>query len=75
MSLVRNEQTKLTASWLNAISAASIAVGGFAQLAPVVSGASAATSAATVALFGLVWIILGVAIHWAARRVLRGLQE
>jgi VIT1/CCC1 family predicted Fe2+/Mn2+ transporter len=73
MSLVRNERTKLTASWLNAISAASIAVGGFAQLAPLFSGSSAPSW--LVAVLGFGWILLGFVLHWLARHVLGGLEE
>ena len=73
MSLIRNERTKLTASWLNSISAASIAVGGFAQLAPLVSGTAVATW--LVALLGCGWIVLGFVLHWLARHVLGRLEE
>lgn len=60
MSLIHNERTKLTASCLNAISAASIAVGALAQLAPLFSGASIIDRGAAGA-FSLAWTALGVA--------------
>jgi hypothetical protein len=75
MSLVRNEQTKLTASWLNAISAASIAVGGFAQLAPLFSGTVVAPSPIGTALFTAVWFAIGFVLHIAGRMMLRRLEE
>ena len=63
MPLVKNEQTKLTASWLNGISAASIAVGGFAQLAPLLTGANAPSGPAGVLWFSTIWIVFGLALH------------
>jgi hypothetical protein len=74
MSLVRNEQTKLTASWLNAISAASIAVGGFAQMAPVFSGVAIVGSASVLGGFTAIWFAVGVGLHMLARRLLRRLE-
>ena len=75
MSLIRNEQTKLTASWLNAISAASIAVGGFAQLAPLLSGVVVAPRPVLAATFSAIWFGIGGSLHVMARRTLRGLVE
>ena len=74
MSLIDNERTKLTAAWLNAISAAAVAVGGFAQLAPLVSG-TASTSFTTVAVFGLAWFGFGLVLHLAALWFLGRLKE
>ncbi len=75
MSPVRNEQTKLTASWLTSISAASIAVGGFAQLAPLFSGMAVAPSLGATALFTAVWFAIGFVLHLGGRLVLRRLEE
>ncbi len=75
MSLIHSERVKLTANWLNAISAASIAVAGFAQLAPFVAGSVAPGSPGSVLWFSTVWIVLGLALHVAARLALRGLKE
>jgi len=73
VSLIENERTKLPASWLNSISAASIAVGGFAQLVPLLGG-SPATQAATGWLSAAL-IALGLTLHVAARRWLGRLRE
>ena len=74
MSLIHNERIKLTANWLNSISAASIAVGGFAQLAPLFTGI-AAQSVPIVSVFSIGWIIFGITMHLIARVVLGGLRE
>jgi hypothetical protein len=74
MSLIHNERVKLTANWLNAISAASIAVGGFAQLAPSFTG-MVVNSVPVVSVFSIGWIIFGIAMHLVARVVLGGLRE
>ena len=73
--MIRNEQTKLTASWLNAISAASIAVGGFAQLAPWFSGATVVQSPAVTAIFTGTWFVFGFVLHLSGRLYLKRLVE
>ena len=74
MSLVRNEQTKLTASLMNTISGAIFITG---VVAPVVAssydlpGLNRGWSAISASL---VWIVLGGVIHAIARHLLRKLQ-
>ncbi|MDB5558303.1 MAG: hypothetical protein JWQ36_1237 [Enterovirga sp.] len=75
MSLVHNERIKLTANWLNSISAASMAVGGFAQLAPLAAGSVTPGNPTGVVWFSTVWIVLGLALHVTARILLKRLQE
>ncbi len=75
MSLIRNEQTKLTASWLNAISAASIAVGGFAQLAPWFSGTATVQRPDVTAIFTGSWFLFGFVLHLGGRLYLKRLDE
>ena len=74
MSLIHNERTKLTANWFNAISAASVAVGAFAQLAPFVVGTTPASGLA-VAGFSLAWLAGGGGLHVVARWLLGRLRE
>ena len=72
MSLVGNEQTKLTATWLNGIAIAAVAVGGIAPFAAAIVGT---TSLATALVSAAVWFSFGLVIHWGARAVLRRLVE
>lgn len=72
MSLVRNEQTKLTATWLNGIAIAAIAVGTIAPSTAAIVGTAAPAAAIIV---GLVWFIAGCGLHVLARLMLRGLRE
>ena len=72
MSLVRNEQTKLTATWLNGVAIGAVAIGGIAPFAAVILGTSNFVSTVLSAMF---WIAFGLALHWGARQVLRRLIE
>jgi hypothetical protein len=73
MSLVHNEQVKLTATALNNV-AVGFVVGGF--VAPVVGFSQALDVRAGAApiLFSLVWLATGFALHVSARIVLRRLK-
>lgn len=77
MSLVHNERTKLTSSYLNTASGAFFAAGVVAPLAAVVfgvTGSSSPVSALTV-VFGITTFFLAsVTLHLAARYVLKGLK-
>ena len=72
MSLVRNEQVKLSATYLNGLAIAVAAVGGIAPLLSYALGSVAAPR---------LWIVASVAIclfvstvlHYYARRILRNL--
>lgn len=71
MSLIRNEQTKLTATFLNGLAIAIFAVGG---LAPLFSNLyNPAGIPALVYLVGAVCFVASVVLHWTARQVLKGL--
>jgi hypothetical protein len=76
MSLVFNERTKLTASWLNTLATALIAAGGFAPAAAFLYGLQ---SSSVDGRF-LVGLILGCAVsggclHWLGRVLLGRLRE
>lgn len=72
MSLVHNEQTKLTATWLNGIAIAAVAVGG---IAPFVAALTGTASIPAAVVGALAWLFFGLILHWSARRVLRRLIE
>jgi Na+/melibiose symporter-like transporter len=77
MSLLHNERTKLTATWLNTLAAATVVTGVIAPMVAVVFGLpTSGTVSPTAFMFAIaVWLLLGVALHIVARRVLRRLQE
>lgn len=74
--LIRNERTKLTASWLSSIAAGVIVTGVVAPAVAVLYGVSGATQAGNFAIaFGsLVWLSAGTALHFLARATLRRLE-
>jgi Na+/melibiose symporter-like transporter len=75
MTLVHNEQTKLTASAVNTAATSCLAIG---VLAPVVAALYGAGPAGGrigyVAIGAVLWIILAVALHLLARQILKGLR-
>jgi len=77
MSLIRNERTKITATWINTLAAATVATGVIAPIAAVVFGLpmSGTISRPAFAIATLVWLLLGIALHLWARRILGRLQE
>lgn len=73
MSLVHNERTKLTATFLNGIAIAIFAVGAFA---PAISSFSVSYGpSAEVRTTALICIVVASALHLLARAVLRGLRD
>lgn len=72
-NLVRNERLKLSATYLNGIAIALIAVGGFAPSISVLTGASAAQAGFAAALLA-VCTSISVALHLSASRLLKGLR-
>lgn len=76
MFLVRNERTKLTASWLNALAAALVAAGVFAPIAALIYGLSQIPqNSLQLSLVILICIAGGVFLHWIGRAVLGRLRE
>jgi hypothetical protein len=76
MSLIRNEQTKLTAAWANTLAAALIAAGTFAPVAAFAYGLSAVPiSTSRMLLLAFACFVLGIGIHMAARASLGRLRE
>ena len=72
MSLVHNERTKLTATWLNSIAAAAVAVGAIAPSIAAVTGTTSPPLAAGLALF---WLFVGAGLHFGARAILGRLKD
>lgn len=76
MPLVRNEQTKLTASWLNALAAALVAAGVFAPVAALIYGFTPIAldnRYLLVVAFGC--FVLGSVLHLLGRAFLGRLRE
>ncbi|MFT3689018.1 hypothetical protein [Paenirhodobacter sp.] len=72
MSLIRNEQTKLTATYLNGVAIAVFAVGG---LAPVFSSLySGAGPSVFLLVVSVVCFLVSFALHYGARMALRRLE-
>jgi hypothetical protein len=74
MSLIRNEQAKLSATYLNGIAIALAAVGGIATWVSYLLQASP-SSVLLVAAISVLCICLSASLHWIARKVLTGLRE
>ena len=75
MSFCRDEQTKLTATFLNTVAVAIIVAGTIAPLFSVLYGLATLTvdQIRFIALAAPTWFLIGIAIHSLARLVLRGL--
>jgi hypothetical protein len=72
-NLVRNERTKLTATYFNGVAIAVVAVGGFA---PLISAAnSTAALWPTVVPTSVICLFISGTLHLAARRILKGLKD
>ncbi|RVU21135.1 hypothetical protein [Methylobacterium oryzihabitans] len=77
MSLVHNERTKLTATYLNTAADGMVTAGVIAPLAAAafgVSGASGHLPTLTLALGVLIFLFGSIALHAPARYVLKGLK-
>ncbi|TCQ25007.1 amino acid transporter [Rhizobium sp. PP-CC-3G-465] len=72
MSLIHNERTKLTATYLNGVAIAIFAVGGFAPAIGWLN--TGAAPGLTVAIVCLVCISSSVGLHFIERSVLKGLK-
>ena len=75
MSLVRNEQVKLTATYLNGLAIATFAVGGLAPLVALVSGTTQQTALTLILISSIICVSGSAALHLIAKRHLKGLRE
>ncbi|WP_422073888.1 hypothetical protein [Tranquillimonas rosea] len=71
--MIRDEQTKLTANYLNGLAIALFALGVFAPSFSVVYGSRDASLAALASI--LICQVLSAIIHLVARRLLRRLEH
>jgi hypothetical protein len=76
MSLIDNERTKLTANWLNALAAGVVITGVVAPIVGVIYGVLGPSGAGYLILAGssMIWLAMGTALHFLARRLLKGLR-
>lgn len=72
MSLIHNERTKLTATYLNGIGIAIFAVGGFAPVISSLYGPSGPTLG--LIFISLICFLMSFAIHYTASNVLKRLK-
>jgi len=71
--LSRNEQTKLSATYLNGVAIALFAVGGLAPSVSLVSGGTQQVWPIAVLVLGCIGI--SICLHWVARWILKELVE
>jgi hypothetical protein len=71
-----DEQTKLTANWLNTVSAGMITVGVVGPVAAaIVSFPSPPFDLGNLVVGVALWLATGLGLHWAARYRLRELSD
>jgi hypothetical protein len=75
MSKVQDEQTKLTATFMNGIAVAMVAAGGVAPLVAFSYGVPGAVHSPTVALVGTGWITGGFTLDFIGEWLLRGMAK
>ena len=73
-SLIANERTKLTATYLNGIAIATFAVGGLAPIVALVSSSTQVSALTSISLLTAFCIILSGVLHLIAARHLRQLK-
>ena len=71
MSLVHNERTKLSATYLNGVAIAVMAVGGLGPIVSVLNGGPA--SAIGIASVSVICLVGSITLHFLARRLLGSL--
>ncbi|WP_029349828.1 hypothetical protein [Bosea sp. 117] len=72
MSLIHNERTKLSATYLNGIAIAVMAVGGLGPVISVLNGGS--VPALGVAAVSMICLAGSISLHFLARRLLGSLE-
>ncbi len=76
MSIVNNEQLKLTANWLNTLGVAFVVTGTIAPIIAMLYGVGSAPSRITwdVPIIAASCFLCGIGLHLRARQILRGLK-
>ena len=73
--LVGNERAKLSATYINGVAIAVLAVGGLAPLfAQRPPGPANPSSIVATGITAFVCVVVSAVLHWTARTVLRGLR-
>lgn len=75
MNLVRVEQTKLTASYLNGVAIAFLAVGAIGPVLALSSGAAGRVDLASTGVLALGCLAVSIALHYLGRRILGDLAD
>ena len=75
MNLIHNEQTKLTATYLNGLAIALFAVGGLAPVFSYTFGSIVGQPLWAVAVAAAICLVVSAVLHLIARRILRDLIE
>ena len=77
MSLIHNERTKLTATWINSVASGVTITGGAAPIVAAVLGMSGVAQVGLVALAAssVIWLFVGISLHLTARAVLGRLRQ
>jgi hypothetical protein len=76
-NLVKNEQRKLSATFFNNLSVASLVAGGLAPLVGIILQNPTFYQAPgpVVAIATAAWLLFALILHWVGFRMLRGLEE
>ena len=70
----RNEQVKITGTWLNGAAIAAVAIGCFAPITAVVAGTAPIRPPTLFALVAC-WLLVALVLHLCARAAVRGIEE
>ncbi|MBS7543385.1 hypothetical protein [Ancylobacter oerskovii] len=74
MSLVPNERTKYLATLINTVAAASIVAGVVAPMVAFTFGMPGPISGGFTVAVGIVWLLVGAALHYTVRIILGTLK-
>jgi hypothetical protein len=74
LSLVHNEQTKLTATALNNVAVAFVIAGFVGPMVAVGYGSAAMARDGIAILVSIIWLFIGFILHSIARLILRDLK-
>jgi hypothetical protein len=74
LSLIRNEQTKLTATALNNVAVAFVIAGFVGPAVALGYGSNAVPQGAITIFVSIVWLFVGFILHSIAKLILRGLE-
>lgn len=74
MSLIHNEQTKLTATALNNVAVAFVIAGFVGPMVAVGYGSEAMARDAVAIVVSVIWLLVGFILHSIAKLILRDLK-